>query len=146
MENLFPHFKYSTRGDLNNHYGHIDADGELVHWIKNLNEFYRVLGYTASMAKQGIMPDEFIWDEYVKDGTVNSTACLQLHIIEYLSKHSDNFRNKYRDQYKGWIEANVDAKPVDDELCLSCSMNQFCADPKNDRHARPNIEVQPIGA
>ena len=124
MQNRIPHFQYNTKGDVKNHFGHIDADGEIVHWVKDFDEFYRTLGYTNAMAKKGIVPDEFIWDEYIKDGTVNSTACMQMHIIEYLGKYSDSFRKKYGDQYKSWIATN--AKPEKDELCISCNMKQFC--------------------
>ena len=124
MQNIIPTFQYSTKGNVNNHYGHIDADGQLIHWIKNLDEFYEALGFTASMAKEGMMPDEFIWDEYIKVGAINSAACLQMHIIEYLSKYSDSFRKKYSDQYKNWIAADAIAEK--DKLCFSCKMNPFC--------------------
>jgi hypothetical protein len=125
MQNLIPHFQYSIRGDHNN-YGYIVADGELIHWIKNLGEFYKALGYLPSMAMEGIMPDEFIWDKYIKVGAANSTTCMQMNIIEYLSKYSDNFRKKYSDRYKSWIA--TDAKPENNDSCFSCDMKPFCSD------------------
>ena len=78
------------------------------------------------MAKEGILPDEFIWDEYIKAGSVKSTACMQMHIIEYLNKFSGSFRKKYSDQYKSWIVA--DAKPENEDLCFSCDLKPFCSD------------------
>jgi hypothetical protein len=129
MQNLIPHFKYSTtRSSIKKQLGHIAADGVVLLWLESLDEFYKALGYTVSMAKAGIMPDEFIWDEYVKDGAVNSTACLQMHIIEYLSKHSSSFRKKYGEQYENWIAAFDGELKKKDERCSSCSMNPFCKD------------------
>jgi len=128
MQNQIPHFKYNTSANMKKQLGHIAADGVILHWINNLDEFYKALGYTASMAKVGIMPDEFIWDEYIKEGAVNSTDCLQKHIIEYLSQHSDNFRKEHGDQYKSWLASHDGAIKEKDERCLSCNMNAFCVD------------------
>ncbi len=74
------------------------------------------------------MPDEFIWDEYIKDGAASSTACMQIHIIEYLSEYSDGFRKKYGDMYKGWIAATADAIKEKDKMCLSCGIKPFCSE------------------
>lgn len=134
MQVLIPHFKYSTRGDVYKHFGHIDADGEVIHWIENLDDFYSALGYTASMAKAGVLPEEFIWDEYIKEGAANSPACMQMNIIEYLSKHSEAFRNKYSDQYTNLIAALADAVTESDRRCFSCSAKLFCVDSKSDRN------------
>jgi hypothetical protein len=127
MQNQIPHFKINTVRNIDKQLGYIDANGVVLHWVKDLAEFYSALGYTHSMAKAGVLPDEFIWDEYIKDGAASSTACMQMHIIEYLSKHSEGFREKYGDQYKSWIATYKDAIKEDDEMCLSCSVMRFCS-------------------
>jgi hypothetical protein len=51
------------------------------------------------MANAGILPDEFIWEEYIKDKAASCAACYQLHIIEYLLKHSAAFFQKFGERY-----------------------------------------------
>jgi hypothetical protein len=104
MQNTIPHFNYSSKQS-----GYIDTDGVMQHRIKNLDEFYSALGYTADINKTGLLPDEFIWEEYIKDGAVNTTAFLQNNIIKYLSKHSDSFIKKYGEKYESWYATGADA-------------------------------------
>ena len=127
MQNSIPHFRHCPRGGSDKQYGFIAIDGEFLHKIENLDEFYRAFGYTAEMAKEGILPDEFIWDEYIKDAPVAYTDCLQIHIIEYLLRHSDTFRKRYSCQSVSWIAEHVEAVTARGVLCATCRMKPFCS-------------------
>ncbi len=67
-----------------------------------MNLFYEALGYTEEMRLNGIEPEVFRWSEYIKENAVQSPVCLQSHIIEYLNKHSEKFREKYERDYERW--------------------------------------------
>jgi hypothetical protein len=126
MQNQIPHIKHRTRGSYKQ-LGFIEIDGEFIHDIKNLDEFYRAFGYSVEIAKAGILPDEFIWTEYIKDAPLAFTNCLQIHIIEYLLKHSDTFREKYRENCADWISAHVEAVTARGVLCATCRMKPYCS-------------------
>ena len=108
MEIRIPHFKYRTKDPENKYYGHIEVEREVIHRIENLGEFHKALGYTPEIAKAGILPDEFIWDQYIKDSAKYCNTCFQLHIIEYPLKHSAAFLKKYEDQYADWMAAHAE--------------------------------------
>jgi hypothetical protein len=78
------------------------------------------------MAKAGILPDEFIWEEYVKDCAVNFESCLQMHIIEYLNKHSTIFKEKYDNQYEGLLARHALEREARGVACFVCRMKPFC--------------------
>jgi len=127
-----PHFKHCYRDASSKHHEFIEADGELIHKIEDQDEFYKTFGFTIDMAKAGVLPDEFIWEEYIKDSVTKYTACLQMHIIEYLRKHSDTFTRKYGDQYEDWIAAHAEARTAKGELCFTCKAKSFCSKRRSD--------------
>ncbi len=127
MQNKIPHFKHCTKGGSNSQYGFIGVNGRFLHKVENMAEFYRTFGYTADMAKAGILPEEFIWDEYIKDAPVAYTDCMQIHIIEYLQKHSAEFQKRYGEQFKSWVAAHVEAVTARGILCATCRMKPFCS-------------------
>ena len=126
-QNQIPHFMHHAKGSSNRQHGFVGLDGEFLHEIGNSDEFYKVFGYTGDMAKAGILPDEFIWDEYIKDAPVVYDDCLQIHIIEYLLKHSEIFRKKYAGQCESWIASHVEAVTARGVLCVTCRMKPFCS-------------------
>jgi len=71
MQIKIPHFKYSTTTDSNNHALSIEADGELIHNSNNTDEFYKIFGYDQVLKNSGVLPEEFISKEYVKDNEFN---------------------------------------------------------------------------
>lgn len=79
----------------------------MVHQIENPDEFYGRLGYTQDAAKAGKLPDEFIWEEYVKDASPKRQSCFQVRMIEYLITYSNAFREKYGARYAYWIAAHA---------------------------------------
>jgi len=98
-----PRFQYHLSSRSNTHYGWITADEEKVDRIGDLNGFYRALGYTEEAGRRGLLPDEFIWFEYIKDHCSSSESQLQAKIIEYLNTHSPAFREKFGHQCEGWL-------------------------------------------
>jgi hypothetical protein len=50
-----------------------------------------------------VLPEEFIWDEYHKNGAKKAEACLQANIIEYLCKNVEGFRRRYGNAYRNLI-------------------------------------------
>ena len=87
MQIRIPYFKYRSRDPASKHYGCIELEGEVIHKIEDMTEFHKAFGYSVDIAKAGILPDEFIWDRYIRDSARNCNSCFQLHIIEYLLKH-----------------------------------------------------------
>jgi hypothetical protein len=125
MQTSIPLFRYRTRQSADTKFGFIEAEGEVVHSIENLNEFHKAFGYTRDMANAGILPDEFIWEEYIKDKAESCAACYQLHIIEYLLKHSVAFFQKFGERYDDWIAAHAEAKAASGNLCVVCKAKRL---------------------
>lgn len=90
-----------------------------------LNKFYGVFGYTKEIAMAGNLPDEFIWTEYVS-GAAKYSVCYQMHIIEYLNKHSEKFRNLYGEECGVWLTAHAEEKAAEDSLCVACRIKPGC--------------------
>jgi len=101
-------------------------DGQPIHEIKNLDAFYTELGYTAEMRMAGVVPDEFIWDEYTKDNRTSYASCLQMHLIEYLVKNSIGFLGEYGNQYKTWFDNHIEAATDGNISCAPCRGESFC--------------------
>ena len=95
MPNKISQFKFLHEGSAKVDVPCIKLDGDVIHLITDLNEFYKYLGYNSEAALKGILPDEFIWETYIKDGIKNCASCYQLHIIDYLFRYSATFTKKY---------------------------------------------------
>lgn len=125
MNNLkkIPQFSYDlsckAKRTASIHVAHIEFDT-----IKNVADFLRELGYTDEIrGGSGILPEEFIWETYTRNGAIKSARCLQPKIIEYLFKHSDRFRKEYGHEYVSIIGRCVSEKNDDSELCVACPMH-----------------------
>lgn len=110
MMNKIPHFKYRNKSQTSRYFGCIEMGNEIIHSIIDLDAFYQQFGYSVEYAKQGILPDEFIWDTYFKNSCGNCFNRYQLKMLEYLLKHSAKFVNAYGDECKNWIAAYSDTK------------------------------------
>ena len=104
-----PYLIHKSKDPANRHLGFILADNVLVHRIKNLEEFYGALGFCNDMRKLGVFPEDFICCEYTKYCTAKNTACYQMHLLNYLIKYSDTFRNLYGNHYDGWRRTSLSA-------------------------------------
>lgn len=119
MGSSLPHINYRMRDPANRHFGFIEIDAVEKYWIDNLEEFYEAFGYSKEMRKQGIMPDEFIWEEYIKD-TKKHTDCYRFHILEYLFQHSESFRQRHLADYEHWIAEHASTMKKSGEHCCTC--------------------------
>lgn len=59
-------------------YKHILLNGKALCVIEDIKAFYQSLGYTIEMAKAGVLPDEFLWDEYITMAIQFVCRCLLL--------------------------------------------------------------------
>jgi hypothetical protein len=103
--------------------GVIEENGVEIYRVTHLEEFYRTYGYSQDMQKTGLLPDEFIWEEYIKK---NCSSCLKIHMIRYLVGHSETFRKKYADQYTQWLETHAQERADKNLRCFTCKMKLFC--------------------
>ncbi len=126
MQNPMPHFAYNPPKSSNGYVASVAINGNVIHQIKNLNAFYMEFGYTAEMRKAGVLPDEFIWDEYTKGNLSPYASCFQMHIVEYLAKHSIAFIGEYGNQYQDWFDDHVKAVTEKNVLCVRCRVESFC--------------------
>jgi hypothetical protein len=122
MTNKIPHFKFHIKSSSSNYSGRIELKGEVIHKIADLGEFYKVCGYNLEMAKNGILPDEYIWETFFRHSDRNCTGCYQLHMIEYLLLYSDTLTKKFRHQCDEWIEVHAGTR-------ASCDVKK-CANKK----------------
>ena len=114
-----PQITYLPRSNIGSHSPCLTIGGEVIHEIEDLRTFYEEVGYNDCLAKLGILPDEFIWDTYVKRNRSHGNNCYQLNIIEYLLKHSAKFTKKYGDQCGSWIAVHAEARAsCSNKLCL----------------------------
>ena len=107
----------------------IKVDGEVIHNIRRvdeLNDFYRVFGYTDEMTKKGIMADEFIWDEYIRSDPNQFSDCVQMHLLEYLNKYSPTFKSAFEDVYEGWMAELAKVRNEKRERCIVCKTKPGC--------------------
>jgi len=126
MQNQMPHFKYRfITNRANKHVACIEVERRVVHEIRNLDEFYKTFGYDQHIAQAGILPDEFIWEKYIQSPDGDFSACLQMHIIEYLKKHSAAFREEYGNQCEGWLAAHAEVRAKRGMACAACRMEPF---------------------
>ena len=126
MQNQVPHFAYSPPNVSKGYAAWIKKNGQPFHQIKNLDAFYMELGYTPDIRKAGVLPDEFIWDEYTKGNPSPNASCFQMHIIEYLVKNSIAFISEYGNQYQDWFNNHIEAVTEKNISCAPCRGESFC--------------------
>jgi hypothetical protein len=109
-----------------NQYGYITLGNEKVHHIADADEFYKALGYNDEILKTGLLPEEYIWNQYHKDKCEMSEVCLQNKIIDYLYKHSPTFKNNYAVECAHWLACCLKKrtdKATDCSDCISDNKN-----------------------
>lgn len=82
----------------------IEVNGEAIHQIVDVMTFYEALGYTREIQSSGMMPEEFIWEEYVRHGSRKSIGCLNAKLTEYLKLHSAAFVEKFGNEIDVLLE------------------------------------------
>ena len=121
-----PRFTYDIRIKYGMHEASIRADGQLIHVIENVNTFYETFGYNQEVARNGILPDEYLWEEYIHKPVAELSACFQMLIVKYLKAHSDIFNRLYGNEIEHWIAAHAELRPESGVLCVACKMKPFC--------------------
>ncbi len=124
MSDVIPHFKYHYVDISGRRLLRIEAEGKIFHEVENLNEFYQVFGYRIDPAQQpDLLPDEFIWAEYVNDPKSDLSSCIQVHIIEYLNTHSDCFRKEFGGHFERWMANHANIRAKQGKSCIACRFN-----------------------
>lgn len=96
---------------------------DCIRKIDDIENFYEALGYTEEVRRTGVMPDEFIWQEFTRDNADASPCCLQAKILEYLIRHSGTFKKKYGAEATEWAKACKSAKAGTLRVCRNCKLN-----------------------
>lgn len=116
-------FKYVLSSQSNPDNGFIKIAENKVHQIYNEREFYRALGYTDGISNLGVLPEEFVWDEYRKDNSNQSQMCLQAKIIEFLLNNSLMFAIHFSDRFGKYIGSCLDCPRQQKLNCTYCLMH-----------------------
>jgi len=126
MKKSLPKITYNLSRPMSERYRGIEVNGELIHWIDDTDKFYELFGFTPDMRKAGILPEEFIWDEYIDKRKFDFSPCMQIQIIQYLREHSKNFLRKYGHQCEKWLAAHVTNRGAIHDVCETCKMKPSC--------------------
>jgi hypothetical protein len=114
-------FQFTLASPQNSKSGYITLGDEKIHRIDDVYQFYKALGYTDKTKKSGLLPEEFIWVEYHKDGSKKTEICLQLKIIEYLNKQSAAYKERYAAQFEYWLAKCNDKLRNNTADCDDCA-------------------------
>jgi phosphorylcholine metabolism protein LicD len=120
-----PELKVILSSPNHRHYRHIVLGKDSLCFIEDIAAFYRSLGYTDEIAKS-LLPDEFIWEEYVNKS--GYSLCLQKHILDYLSAHSEKFNEMYGSVYKNFVLQHESARNERGVDCVGCKLKEYCND------------------
>jgi hypothetical protein len=120
-----PPLKVILSSPNHKHFRHIMLGEESLCFIEDTAAFYRTLGYTTEIAKT-FLPDEFIWEEYVnKPGY---SLCLQKHILDYVSAHSEKFTELYGKLYEDFVVEHEATLISRGTSCAGCKLDEYCYD------------------
>jgi len=119
-----PYFQYTLGSPSSLKNGYITLGEEKIHRINDVEEFYEALGYTKEIKKLGLVPEEFFWEEYRRDGSRKNQTCFQVKIIEYLNRHSAANKEKYAVQFESWLANCMEKKSNNSAECQNCSVPQ----------------------
>lgn len=120
---IVPHFKFSISNPNDQNFGFITIGHDKIFRVANIDEFLKALGYTLEVNRAGLLADEFIWAEYLKDGCTKSGMCLQAKVIEYLSKHSTTFIEKHAGQLKRLVGSCSEGRARENADCGDCLLH-----------------------
>ncbi len=121
MSNVMPHFKFHYVDISGKRTLCIEAAGRILYEIPDQDEFYRIFGYRDNPAAQpDMLPDEFIWMEYVNNSSENFNSCIQAHILEYLKAHSISFNREFGPQCDQWLAEHAQSRAQSGVFCVAC--------------------------
>jgi len=103
------HLTQPAKGDW-----YIMLNGEVIHHIKSILAFYRILGYpdiptNIFEKKENFSQDEVLLNEYIQTAFRDGIAlgfdhCLQYKITKYLIENCEQFKETYGEYYNNLIE------------------------------------------
>ncbi len=124
MSSVMPHFKFRFADISGARVLCVESGGKIFCEVPRPSEFYHVFGYPADPAQQpGLLPDEFLWTEYVNNPKADFSSCMQIHIIEYLKKHSELFMTEFGEHCDKWIADHVTLREKKGISCIACRLN-----------------------
>lgn len=103
MSGKTPLLKYRPKSPRNKFVPCIELNGAVVHTIADSDSYYKYFGYHADKAKDGVLPDEHIWEVFFKGRDKNCLSCYQLHMIEYLLQHAQTFAQTHKHECESWL-------------------------------------------
>ena len=119
-----PPLQYHLSSPSSRDFGWITLSGERVHLVTSFDEFYAALGYSDEVGQAELLPDEYIWERYTRDGAVKSAHCLQVQVAAYLHRKSAKFNEEFGSAYEGMkgkcISDDIDSS---DSHCVDCPMH-----------------------
>ncbi len=126
MQNTLPSITYNLSNPSSEKYRSIEVNGEIIHWIEDIDKFYKLFGYTQNMKDAGVLPQEFISDEFTSNHEYDFTVCMQIQIIEYLRINSHAFSLKYGNQCERWLSDLEEIRAFNPSVCMTCKIRPFC--------------------
>lgn len=118
-----PRFAFVLSNPSHKHFRCVVVGDDCIHKIDDVDKFYEALGYTEEIRRTGVMPDEFIWQEFTRDNADASPCCLQAKILEYLIEHSYTFKKEYGAEINVWEKACKSNKIGTLNDCPSCKLH-----------------------
>ena len=123
-----PNLQYHLSSPSAKDFGWITVCGERVHLVTSFDEFYEALGYTDVVGKTELLPDEYIWERYTRDGAVKSAQCLQVQVAAYLREHSAKFNAVFGHIFDTIIsKCTSDHIDSNDAHCVDCPSHPHLA-------------------
>jgi len=119
------HFQINLTSPYGPSFGFITLDGKKVFQIINITGFYNHLGYTDEIKRTGMSEEEFLWLEYRKDHCKKSFVCLQIKIIDYLTKNLASFKESYAEQCEYWLNSCKEMRLTKSQVCANCTANSL---------------------
>ncbi len=121
MSDAVPHFNYRFVTRSNRRVLCIEEGGRVIHEVSHAMGFYQVFGFRPESMHADMLPDEFIWAEYVANASADFSPCIQMHIIEYLKEHSETFNERYGAIYDKLVAKHQEMKTARGTSCFACS-------------------------
>ncbi len=119
-----PQFSYMLDSPQHKNHKCIMSNKVAIGTINDEYEFYQMFGYTIETARAGVLPNEFIWSEYIQKPDFN--ACIQMHIIGYLNKFSSKFRELHSSHFNEFIKDHAQKRKSEVTKCFACKLKPIC--------------------
>lgn len=120
MSDTMPRFSYRFVTRSNRRVLCIEEGGRVIHEVTDVPGFYQAFGYRPESTHADMLPDEFIWSEYIANPSGDFSGCVQIHIVEYLKAHSRTFNECYGAIYDQLVAMHEEHKAHSGVVCFAC--------------------------